>query len=289
MKKIFIITAVALSFAARGQHLPGFSTTSVFQKNCGSFNAELLNNWHNEFLDHVFYGVQELQLCMNSASFYNGVNALSRQFLQDKGIILSEAFLFDNDIETYIREISDIDLCKLKAGALASEIICRLKKLMKDYSDDQLMADEFEERVEELLSKAEAVENQIEKIAVKSALVIAAGSTRYWEAMAIKYNERLSAICKAGAAGRASISGFANRSASPFIYTGFNVGSVKADFNPPGKEIIGRMVVSDAVGAFQGAVFGGLGGGPIGAFAGAILGAGARSVMRGLFYGFTGL
>jgi hypothetical protein len=51
---------------------------------------------------------------------------------------------------------------------------------------------------------------------------------------------------------------------------------------------LGKIGLSDGIGAIRGAIGGGFIGGPIGVFAGALCGAGANSVVRGLVLGFTG-
>ncbi len=51
---------------------------------------------------------------------------------------------------------------------------------------------------------------------------------------------------------------------------------------------LGKIGLSDGIGALRGGILGFVAGGPVTAFAGALCGAGCNSVMRGLMLGFTG-
>ena len=51
---------------------------------------------------------------------------------------------------------------------------------------------------------------------------------------------------------------------------------------------LGKVALSDGIGALRGGILGFVAGGPVTAFAGALCGAGCNSVVRGLVLGFTG-
>jgi hypothetical protein len=51
---------------------------------------------------------------------------------------------------------------------------------------------------------------------------------------------------------------------------------------------LGKVALSDGIGALRGGILGFVAGGPVTAFAGALCGADCNSVVRGLVLGFTG-
>jgi hypothetical protein len=304
MRKLLMICVFGIQSILNAQPLPGFDLTANFEKMAASRDLRLLGEWHNEYLDHVFFSLQNRQFCLQQEDFYKRFNEISYGFFYEKGMLLQQGILQDNDLSAYVSSIYSFSMCRTDLGALSVQLLCRLESLLDQYGHQNLSPDELEVKVESMVEEAFKIEMETERIAVQATLVIATHSLRYWEARALKYREALGNLCQFSKTARLAYSGahlpsvFQLNFTMPILPGNDETEGFYKETNDLFEEIpvnfydrsgmIVRLVISDAIGGLQGAIFGGLGG-PLGAFAGALLGAGSRSVIRGLFYGFTGL
>jgi hypothetical protein len=268
MKTCLLMIFVMLMKFNYGQQIPAFNTRDELVKLSGELDLEVLGKWHNEYLDHVYQAVKESGASYTDEQFYKVVNQASEEFFAERGIQLNENVFQENDLPGCIKLIDLLDVCKLpNVPEWYRKQFCKFKKLMDAYSESSLSREELDRELDNL-AKEEEKEGK-EANAIRAAVTVAKYSLDYWTEKAKDYARELP-----------EISG-----------TEPDVRVFRMDTDDPGQSgraIIGKMGTADAMGAATGALFGGLGAGPVGAFAGALVGAGTRSVMRGLFFGFTG-
>jgi hypothetical protein len=252
-----------------GQDLPGFTTKDALVKLSNELDVKVLGKWHNEYLDHVFKAVQDKNVCYRQDGFYEVVNEASQEFFASIGIELKETVVPGNDLLGCIRLIDLADVCNLPTVPdWYRKQFCKFKKLMDAYSESNLSRDVLDRELDQMV-KDEEKEGLKEGLAIRAMVSVAKHSLDYWSERINDYNKVLPEIC-----------------GMPSDERVFRID--EDDPGQGGRAVIGKMVTADAMGAATGALFGGLGAGPVGAFAGALVGAGTRSVMRGLFFGFTG-